>query len=387
MRLVTTCCLLPLTVAVAWPSGDSSARLGRAPVWLNTVAKISAHGGQGDESHTCALTSAGVAYCWGANTYGELGNASLRISKVPVAVSGGLTFATIGTGGDFNCGQTSGGAIYCWGYDAYGQLGDGAQATQSAPVPFKFASLALTSVSLGGQTACGLTADATAYCWGWGYGGETAIMPAQVLGGFLFSTIEVGGYHTCGLLSNGAGYCWGLNQFGELGNGVFTPSSTPVAVTGRHQFTAIAPGGLSDAEHTCALTKTGDAYCWGTDSYGQLGDSGAANQADPVEVKGGIAFSAITAGGYHTCALATGGSAYCWGRNDSGQLGDGSRTNAHVPVAVAGGLTFAGISAGASHTCGVTTNGAAYCWGDNAYGQLGDGTTSRRTVPTAVVDQ
>jgi alpha-tubulin suppressor-like RCC1 family protein len=103
-----------------------------------------------------------------------------------------------------------------------------------------------------------------------------------------------------------------------------------------------------------------------------------------VAVSGGLAFQALSAGDYHTCGLTTSGAAYCWGLNVSGQLGDGTTANRASPVAVSGGLVFQALRAGRYHTCGLTASGAGYCWGDNSSGQLGDG-TGFRVSPVAVV--
>jgi hypothetical protein len=98
-------------------------------------------------------------------------------------------------------------------------------------------------------------------------------------------------------------------------------------------------------------------------------------------------FVAITAGLRHTCALTATGTASCWGANTFGQLGDGSTTTRTSPTAVAGGLSFAYLKAGDLSTCGVTSTGVAYCWGDNENGQLGDGTTTNSPVPVKVAFQ
>ncbi|HYO45922.1 MAG TPA: hypothetical protein VEY33_04455, partial [Gemmatimonadota bacterium] len=106
-----------------------------------------------------------------------------------------------------------------------------------------------------------------------------------------------------------------------------------------------------------------------------------------MPVSGGLTFTALTAGlGTHTCGLTSTGAAYCWGSNFFGALGNGSSTNSPVPVPVSGGLAFVQLTAGGflGHTCGRTGSGAAYCWGDNERGQIGDGSTVDRLTPTAV---
>src|SRR6266576_2695667 len=140
--------------------------------------------------------------------------------------------------------------------------------------------------------------------------------------------------------------------------------------------------------HTCGVTTSGAAFCWGSNSSGQLGGS-AASQCEPdyygsgvpcsttaVAVAGGLTFAAVSARTSHTCGLTTGGAAYCWGDNVQGQLGNGSTTSSGTPVPVAGGLMFGAVSAGDGFTCGLTASGAAYCWGYNGVGELGNGTTT-----------
>src|SRR5664280_608193 len=117
--------------------------------------------------------------------------------------------------------------------------------------------------------------------------------------------------------------------------------------------------------HTCALAPSGQAYCWGPNWNGRLGDNTTTDRHIPVAVQqGGVTFASMTAGGLHTCGITGAGAAWCWGYNAYGGLGDNTTTDEHVPVAVhQGGVTFASMTTGWADTCGLTSAGAAYCWG------------------------
>jgi alpha-tubulin suppressor-like RCC1 family protein len=379
-------------------------------------------------AHSCGLTSVGTAYCWGNNTVGQLGNGAGGTgitSNVPVAVvapSGGsvLSFSSIIVGQQHACGLTSSGSAYCWGNNTVGQLGNGAGGTgitSNVPVavvaPSGGSVLSFSSISGGGGShICGLTSSGSAYCWGNNVNGQlgngasgagvTSNVPVAVVapsGGSVlsFSSIGIGVNHSCGLTTSGSAYCWGNNGLGRLGNGTVANSSIPVAV--------VAPSGgsvlifssiIGATAHTCGLTTSGSAYCWGINTNGQLGDGTVANSSTPVAVSGSLKFSSISTFGVSTCGVITSGDGYCWGSNAFGQLGNGAGgtgITSNVPVAVvapSGGsvLSFSSITTGGSHACGLTTSGIAYCWGNNPVGQLGNGaggTGVISNVPVAVV--
>ena len=350
-----------------------------APEW----ATISA-----GAAYTCGVTTSGTAYCWGEGGYGQLGNGTFtNSSPTPMAVSGGLTFATVSAGTSLTtCGVTTAGAAYCWGVNSEGEFGSGTATDSPTPVAVS-GGLTFATVSAGTAYTCGVTTAGAAYCWGRnGFGqlgnGTTtsSTTPVAVSGGLTFVAVSAGPEATCGVTTAGAAYCWGRNGSGELGNGATTSSTTPVAVSGGLTFAAVSAVTQSN---TCGVTTAGAAYCWGVNFFGELGNGTTTSSATPVAVSGGLTFATVSAGGHFgaTCGVTTVGAAYCWGYNLEGQLGNGTTTSSATPVAVSGGLTFAMVSAGA---CGVTTAGVAYCWGDNGAGQFGNGTTTGSSIPVVV---
>jgi large repetitive protein len=218
------------------------------------------------------------------------------------------------------------------------------------------------------------------------FAGSSDTKPHRVIVGFVSLTA---GPHDCGIIGTGAAYCWGSNSSGQLGDGSTSSSATPVAVMAAGvSFTAVSTGGLLIGDdHSCAMSGAA-VYCWGSNNYGQLGISTTGGgSAVPVLAASEIGFISVSAGdGFHTCGVAVSGAAYCWGGRFFGELGDGSSgfDGTGTPVVVADGHTFSSISAGAFYTCGVTTDHAAYCWGFNQDGQLGDSTTVSRATPTLV---
>jgi alpha-tubulin suppressor-like RCC1 family protein len=192
-------------------------------------------------------------------------------------------------------------------------------------------------------------------------------VPVPIASGLRFSVVSAGSGHTCALDLAGSAFCWGSSG-GLLGNGLTAQSNAPVAVIGGLAFATIS---ASPGENfTCAVAKTGAAYCWGHNEHGQFGNGTSKPSFTPIAVGTAVSFRAISTGDLHTCGLDQEGEAYCWGDGRWGQLGIGTSKYQPVPTAVHGGLKFTELSAGGLHTCAITLDGRLYCWG-----ALGKGNT------------
>ena len=142
--------------------GTNIRRLTPVPIASQlTFTTISAGG-----FHACGLTTAGAVYCWGSNAFGELGNGTTAASLVPVPIASVLTFASLSVGNRHNCALTAGGAAYCWGDNTDGLLGNGGSAGVSTTPVAVLGGLTFASVSAGRFHTCGVTTNGAAYCWG-----------------------------------------------------------------------------------------------------------------------------------------------------------------------------------------------------------------------------
>ncbi|HKG91489.1 MAG TPA: hypothetical protein VKA84_06355 [Gemmatimonadaceae bacterium] len=339
--------------------------------------------------HTCGLDAGSVAYCWGRNESGQLGDNSTTGRQSPVPVAGGLVFRQVSSGHTHTCGVTTTSIAYCWGSNISGQLGDGSTTDHLSPTPVA-GGLAFRHVSAGYNHSCGVTTTSAVYCWGnnatGGLGDGTTIArlaPVQATGGLAIRLVTAGNGYSCGVATpTNLAYCWGSNPQGQLGDGTTTNRLVPTAVSGGLQFRGLSAG----QGHSCGTGMGSNAYCWGDNYHGQLGDGTTIDRLTPVVVSGSFSFLDVDAGIYHSCAVNSTNVAYCWGNNSSGQLGDGTvTTNRLTPVQVAGSLTARVPSAGGFHSCVPTVGGGAYCWGYDYYGQLGNGTLlGSSATPTAV---
>lgn len=295
-------------------------------------------------SHTCAIKSDDTAWCWGYDDLGQLGNgATAGTQTSPSAVSGGDTWKKITAGAYMSCGIKSDDTLWCWGADTTGQLGNGAVAGNQISPSAIDGGGTWKDVSASHQFACGIKSDNTLWCWGTdGFGqlGNGAaltanqISPTAVTGGGTWKSVSVGAYYTCGIKTDETAWCWGSDSFGQLGNGVTAGNQPdPVAVVGGHLWKSISAGRGNNVHATCGIRKDDTLWCWGADSLGTLGNGPVitANQDSPMQVQGGGMWAAVSVSGSTACSIATSGQLYCWGFAGLGQLANGQSSIAETP--------------------------------------------------------
>jgi alpha-tubulin suppressor-like RCC1 family protein len=344
---------------------------------------------------TCALDSAGQAWCWGGNSYGHLGVSDDLPRLVPAPAAGSLRFTQISVAreGPVVCGVTGTGEAWCWGSSWGGVLGDGSGAEEGKPVSPRrvVGNHSFSQIAAAGSHTCAITTAGDAWCWGTNSLGQLGTgnltpssSPVAVAGNLKFRQISTYTLNTCGVTTTGSAYCWGEGWSGILGNGQKLTSNVPVPVSGGHTFASVSVGMWM----ACGVTTQGDGYCWGEGGRG-LGTGAALSQSSvPVPVAGGMKWKSIRAGGFIACGVTVTNAGYCWGDNFSGALGAGAsmRSGSDRPIAIAGSLAFDQVVID-WHGCGLTVAGIAWCWSTGEFGQIGDGNLRTRWEPVKVAGQ
>jgi len=301
-----------------------------------------------------------------ARTPGSMRTEMIRMGQVTAVTAGGNT-------NGHSCAVTITGSVFCWGHNDHGQLGNGSLIQQLTPV----------------QVVAGE-----------GPADEDGFLTGVV-------SMTAGGRHTCALTIAGNVLCWGRGSTSQLGNDSTTLAQpTPVQVHGGGSTEVLSQvvSLNSNFDHTCAVTTTGGVWCWGLNSFGQLGDGSTVNRSTPVAVVGVggtgtlSAVSSVSVGSRHSCAVTTSGSVLCWGSQLEGRLGNGLTTNSTVvnPVQVTAGVgpndagalsQVVSMASTWSNSCAVTTTSSVFCWGNGQTGRNGNGVTAlNQGTPVQVRD-
>ncbi len=340
--------------------------------------------------HACAVTQQGALYCWGDNTFGQVGDGTNTQRRSPVRIGTATDWFFAAVGAFHSCAIKQNGKLYCWGQNSYKQLGDGTSSARTSPwlVPdtTELPYLPWDYISLGTAHTCAQK-DNGVYCWGDNTAGQLADgsynsthLPRKL--NVNARSFGVGWDHVCVTAGvTDVPKCAGYNSSGQLG--VASPSQSNQLLNANTNLTTwdvVAGGGA----HSCAVRMAGQRtlHCWGWNAMGQLGVS-SAQPGTVYQVGSKTDWLMPAAGATHTCALTQTGELHCWGDNAKGALGIGGHYDQSSPQHVGPGYAF--VSAGEESTCAVKLDGTLWCWGRNPWGQLGNGSTDESTTPKQVL--
>ena len=379
------------------------------------------------ESHTCAILDTDQVKCWGRNQNGILGyddttnrgaTSGSMAALATVNLGIGRTAKALATGRTHSCAILDDNSVKCWGwatsplgYDDTFDRGAASGTYGMANVVPVNLGVGRTAISIAANSStCVVLDNATLKCWGANLYGQLGLDSDQDWGGGAAGTsmatlpiVNVGAgrtvqsvattyYRTCAVLDDGTAKCWGDNSTGQLGydetgmRGISPHSmaDTPAINLGAGRTAVqITSKGSYNAETNCAILDNGELKCWGSNSYGQLGQgdstvrgstTGSMAALNAINLGAGRTAKAVTTGDGHVCAVLDTDDLKCWGYAYG--LGLDSVTSQNNPaslptVNVGSGRTVKMVAAGKWHTCAILDDDSLKCWGYNNDGQLG----------------
>jgi alpha-tubulin suppressor-like RCC1 family protein len=243
--------------------------------------------------HTCGVTADGELYCWGGDTDQQTGVEGAEACaadglnqpcfRVPVRVMLPGAAAAVAAAETHTCAATAERRVYCWGRNDWGQLGVGSFGGSARAPTEVAAGVRLQQLAAWGRSTCGIDEAGHAWCWGQNAGGKLGVTsmanldrPTRVVTGEVFAEVAVGDTHVCGRTADGAVYCWGAGP--ASGGGSLVP-----APVGDNRYSALGAAGA----HACGYSQ--GIWCWGSNEYGQLGvGPDTATTTVPVRVRAGL---------------------------------------------------------------------------------------------------
>ena len=295
----------------------------------------------------------GALYTWGQGAGGAIGDGSLLNYSSPVQIGASISISwnAIAAGYQFKVATISANKLYSWGDNTYGELG--------------------------------LNYLGTAY----------SNSPVQI-GTSSWSSISSGYYYNMGILKTGALFGWGYNGNlrgrGNLGDGTYITRYSPVQIgTSSWLIVSAGPSSGSSSASTGAIDINNRLFTWGENNFGGLGSGSTTATSSPVQV-GTSSWTAISMFGLWSAGILSTGALYTWGLNFNGNLGDGTAyASKSSPVHIGTSSWIAVYAAEASGSgfpsaAAIDASNRLFTWGDNSSGQLGDGTTVAKSSPVQI---
>jgi alpha-tubulin suppressor-like RCC1 family protein len=359
---------------------------------------VSACAGNG---HTCAVLENGEARCWGLDHRGQLGRGPVVMDAVGLPVPSPVTIDETGTplgglrsiacGATHTCALDSAGVVYCWGENHVGQLGIGMSDVAAHFTPERVGTIEAVSLDAGGAFTCAVTTASELHCWGDNAFGQITLTPDSIghpsperltIAGKpapVPLSVDVGTFGGCVVLSGGGVACWGSNYWGVTGRPM---GPSPWEGPARHPTVPGAIGVSVGNESACAWDDMDEVRCWGANHHGQLGVA-PDDDAHPVPVASIFGSEQAAVGGDFTCAIAR-GRVHCWGIDRHRTLGRGNVAFRSTPYTIAASTGATHATTGLAHTCWVA-GGQTSCCGLNVFDQLGiDDRPRDRSVAEAI---
>lgn len=407
-----------------------------------TVGVVSIAIGQ---NHALAALADGRVLSWGTNKSGSLGHLGVAEDEIVELrfIDGLEDIKSVAVGNNWSLALDNDGVVWSWGNNQYGQLGDGTTTARFEPQQIGSLTSTIQSIVVGASYALALTDDGQVYGWGRNNNGqlgdagasnEPRLEPELLDGLSGVAQLAAGTNHALALHTDQSVSAWGSNSRGQLGRGnLDTGLYAPSTVTGLTtvQILMVAAG----AEHSGALTSSGDIYTWGDNWDGQLGtgnggigarsgspqlvtlpatggaDMIAAGAArtfardaggnwwgwgrapgdgtgqdydSPVRLDSDVAFNLLVTAAPASLAVDSDGRLYAWGSSLGGHVPFGFSGGEATPVAVSGLSGVRQVAVGNGHTLAVTEAGDVYSWGLGNRGQLGHGDRTSKLIPTRI---
>ena len=331
--------------------------------------------------HACQITGSLELFCWGDNSFKQLGARSETTTGDPAAVGPETGWLTVVAGDDHTCAGKDG-TVSCWGRnDSRQSLPEDQSGNPSVAIGKVAIPGDIERIAAGGSMTCAINTSHDAYCWGAiNFSGGAVAGVTQLMPGTKFRQIAVTNDHACAIVEDGSAVCWGSNSDEQLGQDktlLSLPFANPQPITNNHTFVTLAAG----FKVTCGITSDKDLFCWGTGASGQIGAEDGEAHTD-VQVGSGVRWTRGAFGVNHTCAVGD-GSVYCFGDTDDGGLGAGQfagRPTVGMPVLD----NAVDVTAGLGFSCGRQASEVVQCWGSNVAGELGNHEIAEKLIPVKV---